>query len=189
VAALVLIVLVAIAELYVIVQVAHHIGVVATIGLLVLFCASGPWLVRRTGLGVWRRAKNRLDQGDLPGRELVDGALLLAAGVLLTVPGFITGVLGLLLLIPPVRAFVRLLGGRWLARRVVVRRFGAVFGGRGGVVISAASRPVPDGRRAEARAALGGPTDDGGEQVPGAPGGPVGRPGDPRRGSDRPGPT
>src|SRR5450759_5921512 len=77
----------AIAELYVIVQVAHHIGVLATVALLVVISAAGPWLVRRTGLGVWRRAKGRLSQGEVPGREIVDGVLLLAAGVLLTVPG------------------------------------------------------------------------------------------------------
>lgn len=136
-----------VAEIYVIVQVAHHIGVLATIGLLVVISASGPWLVRRTGLGVWRRARARLQDGEMPGREIVDGVLLLAAGVLLTVPGFITGVAGALLLLPPVQALVRLLGGRWLARRVVVEQWSD--GGQGSV-ITAGSRTVdrrPSGDR------------------------------------------
>src|ERR1700730_225265 len=110
-----------VAEVYVIVQVAHHIGVLATLGLLLLISASGPWLVRRTGLGVWRRAQTRLNEGEVPGREMVDGVLLLAAGLLLTVPGVLSGIAGVLLLLPPVRAVVRLLGSRWLARRAVIR--------------------------------------------------------------------
>ena len=136
---LLLIIAVIVAEVYVIVQVADHIGVLATLALLVLISASGPWLVRRTGLGVWRRAQARLRDGQMPGREIVDGVLLLAAGVLLTVPGFITGMAGALLLLPPVRALVRLLGGRWLARRVVVEQWSD--GGQGSV-ITAGSRTV-----------------------------------------------
>jgi UPF0716 protein FxsA len=142
---LVVIVLVAIAELYVMVQVAHHIGALSTIALLVLFSVSGPWLVRRTGLGVWRRARTRVDQGEMPGREIVDGVLLLGAGVLLTVPGFITGVLGLLLLLPPIRALVRMIGGRWAARRVTVRTWGGPGPGwHDGEVITTTSRPVDE---------------------------------------------
>jgi UPF0716 protein FxsA len=136
---LLLIIAVMVAEVYVIVQVAHHIGVLATLALLVVISASGPWLVRRTGLGVWRRAQGRLQDGEVPGREIVEGVILLAAGVLLTVPGFITGVVGALLLLPPARALVRLLGGRWLARRVVVQQWSD--GGQGSVV-TAGSRTV-----------------------------------------------
>ena len=140
---LVLIIVVAIAELYVIVQVANHIGVLATIALLVLISASGPWLVRHTGLGVWRRARTRLTQGDMPGREIVDGVLLLAAGVLLTIPGFLTGIVGLLLLLPPVRALVRWFGSRRLVRRYDIRVWNSHgFGGRDGDVITAGSRSV-----------------------------------------------
>jgi len=105
-------------EIYLAIQVAHQIGGLATIVLLVVLSASGPWLVKRQGLGVWRRAQRRAQAGEIPGREATDGLLLLIAGILLTVPGFLTAALGLLLLLPPVRAVVRAVSGRRLRRRV-----------------------------------------------------------------------
>jgi UPF0716 protein FxsA len=159
-----------IAELYVIVQVAHHIGVLWTLALLVLFSASGPWLVRRTGLSVWRRAQTRLNEGEVPGREIIDGVLLLAAGLLLTVPGFLSGIAGVLLLLPPVRAVVRSLGSRWLARRAVIRVWTdrRAPDGSQGPVIATSSRPVERRSRPDGRALERGPDDAGdhGAQAP-----------------------
>jgi UPF0716 protein FxsA len=96
-----------IAELWVMVQVAVHIGVLNTIALLVLMPVLGIWLVKRAGLAVFRRLHATLEAGGIPHKEVIDGFLLLFAGVLLIVPGFITGGLGLLLLLPPVRIAVR----------------------------------------------------------------------------------
>ena len=114
----VLVILLPIAEVWTAIQVAHHIGWLATIALLILISACGPWLVRRQGTGVWRRARRRLEHGEVPGREAIDGVLLLVAGGLLTFPGFISGVLGLLLLLPPIRHLVRVASGAWLARKI-----------------------------------------------------------------------
>lgn len=111
-------ILIPIAEVWVAIAVAHHIGWLATIVLLILISACGPSLVRRQGTGVWRRAKLRLQEGEVPGLEAIDGVLLLVAGGLLTFPGFITAVLGLLLLLPPVRRLVRVAVGAWLARKL-----------------------------------------------------------------------
>ncbi|MGE0877106.1 MAG: FxsA family protein [Acidimicrobiia bacterium] len=117
-----------IAELYVIVQVAHQIGVVDTLGLLLLVSLVGAWLVKRAGMGVWRRVQLQLAQGTVPSRDLVDGLLVLVAGVMMLAPGFITDVLGLSLLFPPVRALVRsVLGRRFKERTQVVR---ATYAGR-----------------------------------------------------------
>jgi UPF0716 protein FxsA len=110
--------LIPIVEVWTAIQVAHHIGWLATIALLIVTSAFGPALVRRQGTGVWRRARQRLEDGEVPGREAIDGVLLLIAGGLLTFPGFITAVLGLLLLLAPVRAVVRRGSGAWLARKV-----------------------------------------------------------------------
>lgn len=112
------VILVPIAEIWAAIQVAQHIGWLPTIVLLVVISACGPRLVRRQGMGVWRRARHRIDEGELPGREAIDGVLLLIAGGLLTFPGFITGVMGALLLLPPVRAAMRYVAGVWLARKV-----------------------------------------------------------------------
>src|SRR5260370_5837324 len=106
-----------VAEIYVIIQVAHAIGAVPAVLALLLISAAGPGLVRRQGLGVWSRARDRVSSGEIPGRELMDGVLLLCAGVLITIPGFITDGLGLLLLLSPVRAVVRRLVIGRLARR------------------------------------------------------------------------
>jgi len=96
-----------IVEITVAIQVAHHIGGLDTIGLLVIFSFAGAWLARREGFSIIRRMRDQVDQGVVPTNELIDAALVFAGGVLLFVPGFVTGVLGLLLLLPPVRIGVR----------------------------------------------------------------------------------
>jgi UPF0716 protein FxsA len=113
-----LLIVVPIAELYVIIQVGHVLGVVNTLALLVLISFTGAWLMKREGLTTWRRAQRQVDAGVVPGKELVDGALIVLAGALLVAPGFITDALGLLLLLPPVRAGVRSFSRRRLQRRV-----------------------------------------------------------------------
>ncbi len=94
-------------ELAVIVQVAGALGVLNTIGLMVLMSLLGAWLAKREGLGVLRRIQAALDRGDLPNREVADGGLILLAGALMIAPGFISDCLALLLLFPPTRALVR----------------------------------------------------------------------------------
>ena len=118
----VLFVFVPIVELAVIIQVGHAIGVVETLLLMVLVSIVGAWLVKREGIGVWRRAQRQLDTGVMPGRELVDGVLIMVAGALLLLPGFVSDCLGILLLLPPVRALVRGLVIRRLRTRVVAQR-------------------------------------------------------------------
>jgi len=106
-----------IAELWVMVQVAVRFGVLDTIALLVLMPILGIWLVKRAGLAVFRRLHTTLEAGGIPHREVIDGFLLLFAGLLLIVPGFITGAVGLLLLLPPVRIAVRSMLLRSFKRR------------------------------------------------------------------------
>jgi UPF0716 protein FxsA len=114
-----LFVVVPFAELFVIIKVGEALGVVTTLVLLVGMSVLGAALVKREGLGVLRRARQRMDAGGVPGRELVDGVLVLAAGALLLTPGFITDAVGLLLLLPPVRAGLRAYAIRRLRLRVV----------------------------------------------------------------------
>ena len=118
----VLFVFVPIVELAVIIQVGQAIGVVETLLLMVVVSVAGAWLVKREGIGVWRRAQRQLDTGVMPGRELVDGVLIMVAGALLLLPGFVSDCLGILLLLPPVRAVVRGLVIRRLRTRVVAPR-------------------------------------------------------------------
>jgi UPF0716 protein FxsA len=112
-------------ELYVLIQVGQEIGALPTIVTLVVVSVVGAWLVKREGMGVLRRAQARVDAGEVPGVELVDGVLILFAGALLLTPGFLTDVLGILLLLPPVRIALRRRTRAYLQRRAtfgVVRR-------------------------------------------------------------------
>ena len=104
-------------ELFVIIQVGQAIGALPTVAVLVLVSVVGAWLVKREGLGVLRRARARMRSGEVPGAELTDGVLILFAGALLLTPGFLTDVLGILLLLPPVRAGMRRGATRALRRR------------------------------------------------------------------------
>lgn len=108
------------AEIYVLLQVGHAIGVVNTVGLLVLVSVVGAWLAKREGLGVLRRMQRSIDSGRVPGTELVDGFLILLAGALMLTPGFLTDILAILLLLPPVRAVVRRELRRRVARRIQI---------------------------------------------------------------------
>ncbi|MEZ5142582.1 MAG: FxsA family protein [Acidimicrobiales bacterium] len=115
---LLLFVVLPLVELYVIVQVAGQIGVLWTFASLIAISVLGAWLVKREGLGVLRRLNAELNAGQLPTTALVDGALVLLAGLLCIVPGFVSDAAGLLLLVPPVRAGLRhVLVGR-LQRRL-----------------------------------------------------------------------
>ena len=110
-------------ELFVILRVGDALGVVNTIALLILVSLVGGWLVKREGVGVLVRAQRRVQAGEIPGRELLDGVLILFAGALLMTPGFVTDVVGILLLLPPVRANLRSSVVRFLARRADVELY------------------------------------------------------------------
>jgi UPF0716 protein FxsA len=136
---LLLFVIVPIVELYVIIQVGSWLGAGPTIGLLLLSCVVGVVLVKHQGLSVWARFRAQIDRGALPTDELVDGFLLLVAGALMIVPGFVTDVVGLVLLVPPLRRVVRNL----LIRRYR-DRFQLAGVGYGGAGVSFHSRRVYD---------------------------------------------
>ncbi len=113
-------VLVPVVELVVILAVRDVIGMGDTIVLLLLVSLVGAWLVKREGIGVWRRLQHRLEAAEMPGREVVDGALVLLGGALMLTPGFVTDGVGLLLVLPPGRAVVRsLLLARFRSRLTV----------------------------------------------------------------------
>ena len=103
----VIFIVVPIVELAVIIQVGQALGVLPTIALLLGVSIAGAWLVKREGIGVWRRFHHQVRAGAVPGREIADGVMILFAGALLLTPGFVTDCLGLLLLMPPVRAAIR----------------------------------------------------------------------------------
>lgn len=118
-------------ELFVIIRVAGGVGTGQTILLLIAVSVVGAWMVRRSGLGVLNQIRARLERGELPTGELVDGLLILIAGALMLTPGFITDAVGLLLLFFPTRLAVRSLLLRRFAKRINLQAWAAGPPGRG----------------------------------------------------------
>lgn len=108
------------AELYVLIQVGHAIGVFNTLGLLLLVSIVGAWLAKREGISVIRRMQEALNAGRVPATELVDGFLILLAAALMLTPGFLTDIVAIFLLLPPVRALLRRELRRRFARRIEI---------------------------------------------------------------------
>lgn len=112
------------AEVGAFVLVAHQIGFLWALIALLGASALGPFVVKRAGLGILARTQDRLAQGELPTRELLDGLVVLIGGLMLCLPGFIGDALGLLLMVGPARHLVIRLAGGGLARRVQAVRPG-----------------------------------------------------------------
>lgn len=125
--ALLLLILWPIAELFVAIKVAEAIGVLLTVVLLLIGWPVGLWLMKAEGRVAWQRLSAAIAQGIPPGRQVLDGGLILLGGLLLIVPGFITDVLGLALLLSPTRR----LTGRAVTRNLQSRvlRTAARFSG------------------------------------------------------------
>lgn len=131
----VLFLLLPLAELWVIVQVADGFGIATTILALLTISLVGAWLLKQQGWSALRRAQTTLSAGSLPTTELVDGALIVLGGALLLTPGFITDGFGFMLLLPPTRALVRrALASRFEAKVHVVMPPGAKRSAGGDVV-------------------------------------------------------
>jgi UPF0716 protein FxsA len=111
-------VVVPLAELYVIFEVVGPaLGAFPTILLLAADSLAGAWLMKSQGRAVWARFNATMSEGRIPAREIVDGVLVIFGGAFLITPGFITDILGFLLLIP----FTRPLFRRALQRRLTLR--------------------------------------------------------------------
>jgi UPF0716 protein FxsA len=150
----VLFIIVPIAELAILIQVGQLIGVWWTIALLIADAVLGSMLARSQGRAVWRRFNVALQAGRPPAREVLDGTLVLFGGALLLAPGFLTDVFGILLLLPPTRAFVRAV----LVRRFMGRMVSSMTRGPSaprarqqydveGSAVDSPPDPISDGRR------------------------------------------
>lgn len=92
-----------IVEIFLLLEVSDHIGGWTMIGIIVLTAIIGSHLVKQQGLQTFQSAQTKLQQGQLPETELLEGFLILIAGILLVTPGFVTDFFGLLCLIPLTR--------------------------------------------------------------------------------------
>ncbi|SHG23944.1 UPF0716 protein FxsA [Microbulbifer donghaiensis] len=115
---LLIFVVVPILEMWLLITVGREIGTLPTIGLVLLTAVVGLALLRRQGLSTVMRAQQKMQAGELPAREMVEGIFLAVGGALLLTPGFFTDALGFACLIPGLR---QLLLGRILKHVVVIR--------------------------------------------------------------------
>lgn len=118
-----------IAEMAVLIQVGGMIGVVNTIGFVLLTAMIGAWLLRQQGMATLLRANQRLNSGELPAKEVAEGLILAVGGVLLITPGFITDTVGFLCLIPFTRYWLSALA---LKRMVASSKSGGFYFRAGG---------------------------------------------------------
>jgi UPF0716 protein FxsA len=124
-----LFIVVPIAELYVIIKIGGAIGVLPTLALLIVDSLVGAALARSQSRAAWERFNRTLAEGRVPGREVFDGAMIIVGGALLLTPGFLTDIVGLILLVPPTRAAVRVLLARTVSKRAGVAWRVSTFGG------------------------------------------------------------
>jgi UPF0716 protein FxsA len=130
-------------EIVVFVGVVKLIGLGWAVLLAVLTSLIGGWSLRREGMRGWRRFRSAVADGRPPGGEAADGVTGLAGALLLTVPGFVTDAVGLLLLVPPVRAAARGGVAALAQRRIPSALAGDLFGPRRVRVRRGPSVPTP----------------------------------------------
>lgn len=90
-------------EIAVFIMVGGQIGIIPTIAIILTTAIIGSFLLRKQGLGLLGRIQEKMNRGEMPGRDLVHGVMVLAAGLLLLTPGFVTDTIGFSLFIPGVR--------------------------------------------------------------------------------------
>lgn len=110
-------------EMLLLFEVAERIGGLSTLGMVVLTAVIGVQILKRQGFSTLARAQQRLQTGELPAQEIVEGMMLAGAGALLLTPGFITDTLGFIFLTGPLR--------RPLARRIIRSGMVRTMGGPG----------------------------------------------------------
>ena len=111
-------------ELWLLFRLAGVFGFWTTVFVVLATGFAGAALARLQGFWVLHQIRSDLAQGVMPTQRLGDGALILSAGLLLVTPGVLTDVLGLALLVPPLRSLIRRGLTRWLAHHVKIRADG-----------------------------------------------------------------
>jgi UPF0716 protein FxsA len=119
------------AELFVLIQVGQVIGVGWTILLLIADSVIGAWIVRREGSRAWKALQSALAAGKMPSTEIADGALILLGGAMMLTPGFVTDILGVVLILPVTRPFFRRILASVVQRRLVTVAMPTTFGAPG----------------------------------------------------------
>jgi UPF0716 protein FxsA len=111
-------------EMWLLIEVGSEIGALYTIGLVLLTAIIGVRLLRQQGFNTLWRGQRKLEEGQLPAQEIVEGIVLAISGALLLTPGFITDAIGFAGLFPPLRS---LFISQLLRNMVIAGRHGSSF--------------------------------------------------------------
>ncbi|MEN3190391.1 MAG: FxsA family protein [Atribacterota bacterium] len=111
-------IIVPVVELYILIEVGKRIGSLPIIGIIILTGILGAYLVKGQGFMILKKIQNDLNEGILPGDSLIQGVIILAGGILLLTPGFITDIIGFIFLIPFSRMVVKKYLLKWLKGKI-----------------------------------------------------------------------
>ena len=117
---LLLFIIVPIVEIAVLLKIGAAIGWLQTLLIVILTAVIGTWMLRQQGLATALAVRQRLQSGQMPANEILEGVLLLVGGALLLTPGFVTDVFGFCCLLPPTRRVLV----RYLVKRVSIQGSG-----------------------------------------------------------------
>ncbi len=112
---LILFIAMPIVEIALLLRVGEAFGWAPTLLIVIATAVIGSAMLRQQGLATINKARQRLDSGEVPAQQLLEGMLIMIGGVLLLTPGFVTDTFGFLCLVPPTR--------QWLASKLSARAF------------------------------------------------------------------
>lgn len=105
-------------ELAVLIYAGQKIGLMPTITIILLTGIGGAYLAKTQGAKAWNEFSRRMTMMETPGNALIDGVCIFIGGILLLIPGFITDIIGLLLMFSFFRALIRPLIHRWIYKKM-----------------------------------------------------------------------
>ncbi|MCK4836909.1 MAG: FxsA family protein [Candidatus Aminicenantes bacterium] len=115
---LLIFVFVPLVELYVLIKLGKYLGTETTILIVILTGILGAAFARSQGAGIISKIRNSLNQGKIPGQEMIEGILILTGGIMLITPGFITDLVGFSLILPFSRAFYSNIALSYLEKKI-----------------------------------------------------------------------
>lgn len=105
-------------EIFLLLQIGVLLGPTQTFLLIVVTGTIGAWLAKQEGIGVLREIQQELARGVPPGVRLMEGAMVLAGGLLLITPGVVTDLAGFALIMPFTRRALAPIFTRWLVGQI-----------------------------------------------------------------------
>src|SRR5665648_355171 len=115
---LILFIIIPVTELYILIEVGKRIGSLTTISIIIFTGILGAYLVKNQGFMILKKIQNDLNDGIMPGDSLIQGAIILAGGILLLTPGFVTDTVGFIFLIPVSRNVIKKYLLKWLKGKI-----------------------------------------------------------------------